>query len=108
MNKTCENCKHSAEGKAECDLNKASPIVASCIGFEPKDHNYTKPPLGAAPAFIPAERRIKELADAISRAAEEGRNYPGHISLWAREILAQCAIINSAKDWEKDPPCFIS
>ena len=37
-------------------------------------NDYTKPPLGAAPAYIAAEARIKELGEAIVRASVEGRN----------------------------------
>lgn len=55
--------------------------------------DYTKPPLGASPAYITAEKRIKELADAISRTSEHGRSYPGHITLWAKEIIWQCALM---------------
>ena len=60
-------------------------------------NDYTKPPLGAAPAYIAAEARIKELGEAIVRASVEGRNYPGHISAWAEEIMWQCEIIHQAE-----------
>ena len=59
-------------------------------------NDYTKPPLGASPAYITAENRIKELAEAISRASVEGRNYTGHITLWAKEIIWQCEIIQKS------------
>jgi ribulose 1,5-bisphosphate carboxylase large subunit-like protein len=59
--------------------------------------DYTKPPLGASPAYIPAENRIKELAEAITRTSIEGRNYTGHISMWAREIIMQCEIMEKIK-----------
>ncbi len=58
-------------------------------------NDYTKPPLGASPAYISAENRIKELAEAISRASVEGRNYTGHITLLAKEI--NMAMRNNAK-----------
>lgn len=61
-------------------------------------HNYTKPPLGAAPAYISAENRIKELADAISRTSEQGRFYTGHITLWAREIILLCELMEKIKE----------
>ena len=62
--------------------------------------DYTKPPLGAPPAFISAESRIKELAEAISRASCAGRNYTGHITLWAKEIIWQCEIMQKVdKDY---------
>ena len=57
--------------------------------------DYTRPPLGATPAYVRSAERIAELAQAISRTALEGtaKNYPGHISLWAKEILMQVDII---------------
>jgi hypothetical protein len=60
-------------------------------------NDYTKPPLGASPAYISAENRIKELAEAISRASVEGRNYIGHITLWAKEIIWQCEIMQKSE-----------
>lgn len=69
-------------------------------------NDYTKPPLGAPPAYIAAEARIKELADAISRASVEGRNYTGHITKWANEIIWQCGLMDKARidaiEWPKD------
>ena len=59
-------------------------------------NDYTKPPLGASPAYISAENRIKELAEAISRASVEGRYYTGHITLWAKEIIWQCDIMQKS------------
>lgn len=57
--------------------------------------DYTKPPLGATPAYISSGRRIKELAEAISRASEEANNYPGHIEMWAHEIMDHVDIIRN-------------
>lgn len=54
-----------------------------------------EPPLGCAPAYVRSGERIKELADAISRASDEAQNYPGHITKWAQEIIAQCDIIKN-------------
>lgn len=54
-----------------------------------------KPPLGAMPAWIGAARRIKELAEAISRTAE---TYSGsgeyRMKNWAKEIIIQCDILS--------------
>ena len=59
------------------------------------DGDYTRPFLGAAPAYVRSADRIGELAAAIARAAIEGgaQNYVGHISLQAKEILMQVDII---------------
>lgn len=56
-------------------------------------NDYTKPPLGAEPYYVAAAQRILELAQAIERASEEIRNYPGHVSLWAKEIIIQCDVL---------------
>ena len=55
--------------------------------------DYTRPPLGAAPAYVRCNERIKELADAISRISKHGEHYPGHIEMWAHEIIAQANIM---------------
>ena len=57
--------------------------------------DFTKPPLGACPAYIRSADRIAELAQAISRTALDGpaKHYVGHISLWAKEILMHVDII---------------
>ena len=55
--------------------------------------DYTRPPLGAAPAYVRCNDRIKELADAISRISKQGERYPGHIEMWAREIISQANIM---------------
>ena len=55
--------------------------------------NYTKPPLGCAPAYVRSSERIRELADAISRASDEAQNYSERIFEWAQEIMWQCEIM---------------
>ena len=55
--------------------------------------DYTRPPLGCAPSYIPAGKRIQDLAEAIYRAGACAEHYPGHIKKWAKEILRQCDII---------------
>ena len=62
--------------------------------------DFTKPPLGATPAYIPAENRIKELAEAIIRVSTEGRNHTGLISLWAEEIALQCQLMEKMRTAE--------
>lgn len=63
--------------------------------------DYTKPPLGASPAYITAENRIKELAEAISRASVVGKHYIGHITLWANEIIWQCEIMKKEEEFDR-------
>ena len=58
---------------------------------------FKKPPIGAIPAFICAEERIRDLTGAISRAAESVDN-TSEITMWAREIIMQCNIIDSLKE----------
>jgi len=60
--------------------------------------DYTKPPLGAPPTYVHSEIRIRELADAISRASHEGVNYTGTITMWANEIIDQCALMSKYQD----------
>ena len=50
-----------------------------------------KPPLGVEPYYIPAESRIKDLAQAIWQNVDTGNT--GCIRLWAREIIEQCGLI---------------
>lgn len=48
---------------------------------------YNKPPLGCEPAYIHAEARAKDLADAISRNICDGNfHYCEH---WAEELIIQ-------------------
>lgn len=58
---------------------------------------FKKPPIGAVPAFICAEERIRDLAGAISRASKSA-DYTSEVTMWAREIIMQCNIINSLKE----------
>ena len=62
---------------------------------------YTKPPLGATPAYICSGRRIKELAEAIVRASDEAEHYTGTIENWTREILMQLEIIRAMDEHER-------
>lgn len=66
--------------------------------------NFTKPPLGATPAWLSAETRIDELSAAIQRVVKEGqtRFYHGTISVWAEQIIAQCKIIEEFDKYEGD------
>ncbi len=101
---TCTHLIHKKDG-VKCEKNLMVDTLAKtpCKGYE-KAWNCCKPPLGAPPAFIRCEERIKELADAISRASDEGRNYTGHITLWANEIIWQCEIMEKAdKEYETNP-----
>lgn len=99
----CNTCTHLIHQKygVKCEKNLLAEGIAKtpCKGYE-KAWNYCKPPLGAPPAYIRCEARIKELADAISRASDEGRNYPGHIMIWAKEIIWQCEIMEKARSEE--------
>ena len=63
-----------------------------------KFDNFTKPPLGAPPTYVHAEVRIRELAEAIARTAIEGCSYTGTITMWAKEIIDQCALMDKYKD----------
>lgn len=59
--------------------------------------NFKKPPIGVIPAFICAEERIRDLAGAISRASKSA-DYTSEITMWAREIIMQCNIIDSLRE----------
>ena len=61
-----------------------------------------KPVLGCAPAYIRSGERIRELADAIGRASAEANNYPGHITMWAQEIIMQCEIMKKCGENEAE------
>ena len=54
-----------------------------------------KPPLGVAPFYIPAEARIKELAQAIESSAKIGTT--DCIMTWAQEIIEQCKLIETMR-----------
>ena len=51
-----------------------------------------KPPLGVKPAYLNAYPRIKELAEAIARYADDNGDIH-YIALRACEIESQCEII---------------
>ena len=51
----------------------------------------SKSPVGTRPFYIPAEKRIKELAKAILDSADTG--VTECLRLWAQEIEAQCDLI---------------
>lgn len=54
-----------------------------------------KPPLGTAPAWLVASRRIDELCEAIkSYSAEQIAANTENIRIWAHEIIAQCDLID--------------
>ena len=59
-----------------------------------KTESLTEPPIGVAPAFVACPRRIKDLADAISRQTDPrfGTMDPGLVKGWAKEIVMQCDI----------------
>ena len=59
-----------------------------------------KPPLGVAPYYIPAEARIKELAQAIERYTDTGLT--ACIETWAREIIEQCKLIETLRRVQYD------
>ena len=54
-----------------------------------------KPPLGCTPAWIRAQDRIKELADAISRNAYNELRSTGYMRMWAQEIIMQIDIMEN-------------
>ena len=55
-----------------------------------------KPPLGVKPAYLNAYPRIKELAEAIARYADDNGDIH-YINLWACEIESQCEIIKRSE-----------
>ena len=61
-------------------------------------NEYKKPPLGAEPATIHAEARIKDLADAISRNIRHGNFH--YCKMWAEEIAIQMEIVQKFKTIE--------
>lgn len=54
-----------------------------------------KPPIGARPAYITSGARIKELAKAISRYADNASDYPDSIERWAKEIIIHIDLLRS-------------
>lgn len=57
------------------------------------DEYEGKPPLGIAPYYIIAQSRISSLAQAIDRYALEAKAETGVIKKWAKEIVAQCDLV---------------
>ena len=61
----------------------------------------TKPPIGTKPYYIVAGGRIHELVGAIDRyAGSPNRNLEAMRS-WAREIIAQCDLIEKMEEKEE-------
>lgn len=60
-----------------------------------RDEYEGKPPLGIAPYYIIAQSRISSLAQAIDRYALEAKAETGVIKKWAKEIVAQCDLIET-------------
>ena len=60
-------------------------------------NEHERPPLGCRPCYIPASERIKELADAISRASIDPDGNKVRIVKWAGEIISQCNIVYEFK-----------
>ncbi len=58
---------------------------------------YTKAALGTVPADLCAWFRIKDLAEAIIRQAEDNHGSTSLSKNWAREIIMQCDIIDEMK-----------
>jgi hypothetical protein len=55
--------------------------------------NYEKPPIGVSPWWFWPQRRIKDLADGISRYSSIQTFDDNHAKLlkfWAQEIIVQC------------------
>ena len=60
-------------------------------------NTYSKPPMGCKPAWLVAENRISELAQAIDRSVE-CRDRIGSMRNWAQEILLQLEILENIKE----------
>ena len=63
-----------------------------------QDSNDKKPPLGAKPYYIASGDRIHELAEAINRHAGSPNRNLDYMRKWAREIIAQCDLIEKMED----------
>ena len=59
-----------------------------------------KPPLGAPPAYITIETRIKELGGAISRY-DSLTQTTDQIRSWAKEVLIYCDASDAIKNIQK-------
>ena len=56
-----------------------------------------KPPIGVKPFWAAAEERIKDLAEAILRYADDSHNYD-MIKKWSNEIYEQCCMVDLLRD----------
>ena len=61
-----------------------------------------KPALGAAPAWLKSEERIRELANAILRNLPAPDRDIRRIRVWAKEIAMQCEIITMEAEEPND------
>jgi hypothetical protein len=52
-----------------------------------------RPPLGTPPWYITARMRLKDLNNAINRYLEEDHINTTCIKEWAKEIIAQCELM---------------
>lgn len=60
-----------------------------------KTYIAEKQPIGTAPAWLVASNRIGELSGAIQRYSDnQPIKHTGNIRTWAREIIAQCDLID--------------
>ena len=62
------------------------------------DEYVVKPPLGTAPYYVAAQKRILSLAQAIDRYASVNKMDTGIIKKWAEEIVAQCDLMDKLYD----------
>lgn len=73
------------------------------VKAEQRPININKPPIGVAPGEIVINRRIHDLAGAITRYADKDGvvNYTA-IELWAKEIELHCKTITELQRRGKD------
>ena len=65
-------------------------------------NEYPKPPLGVAPAYVSSSIRIRELADAISRATEGvDTALLSSVPIWANEILFHVELLHKMRRIEE-------
>ena len=125
MNSICELCLHNHDGCPDIHNNicvnseflYCMDKLQGCTGYEARpllmlteaekmleeiDTNPKKPPLGVCPARVATGKRIDDLAQAISRYAAEADIHTNQISLWAKEIVLQCTLIDQMKETEAD------
>lgn len=73
--------------------------VYECNGFHNIDTiQISKPPEGAKPYYIVAGNRIHELAEAIDRYSDTPKGNLSCIKKWAKEIIAQCDLIEKCEE----------